>query len=209
MRNYWNIALGISLLLHTFFLVGLPYFHFDKNINQNKKDLKEIELIPTQIEERKIEEETTNLQDIPPPYVEDIMQRLNPLNYKENIHLTKPTMIEENIKEIILSEVPQDKKVEKLSAYMDYYRLIREKIRRNAYRYYNTQESGEVFLRFTVLKDGRLESIYLDEESVRSNFLREIALRSIKEAAPFPSFPEELKNYHQLQFNISIYFKNN
>jgi TonB family protein len=207
MKSNWNVALGISLLLHTFFLVGLPYFNLNKNIDQNKKKLKEIELIPTQIEEKKVEE-LSALKE-PPPYIEDIMQKLNPLDYKENIALVKPAMIEENIKEIILSEIPQDKKMEKLSAYMDYYRLIREKIRRNAYRYYNISESGEVFLRFTIFKNGRIESIYLDEESVRSKFLREIALRSIKEAAPFPSFPEELKSYNHLRFNISIYFKNN
>ena len=91
---------------------------------------------------------------------------------------------------------------------MDYYHLIREKIKTNAYTLYESKRVGEVFLTFIILNNGELDSIFLNENSNREQELVGIALKSIEYAAPFPPFPNEL-NYQKLQFNISIYFKNN
>ena len=92
---------------------------------------------------------------------------------------------------------------------MGYYRLIRERIRNSAYHNYNSQKKGEVLLSFLIGKDGSLKEVDLDPQSIKNGNLRKIALRSVQESAPFPKFPKELQRYTRLQFNISIYFKNN
>ena len=102
-----------------------------------------------------------------------------------------------------------DKVLKKNPAYMSYYRLIRERIRNSAYHNYKSQKKGEVLLSFLIDKDGSLKGIDLAPQSVKNRSLRKIALKSIRESAPFPEFPEGLRQYTRLQFNISIYFKNN
>jgi TonB family protein len=212
MRNYWNLALGLSIIIHTVIFMKLP--NFEKNFFSKEKNMiKEIEIITQEVKDvTPIKKERILARASIPPYIENISERLNTSSSASSFSLEKPAIYEENLKEIIFSELPQeeDKSLKEIPAYMDYYRLIREKIRRNAFRYYESNDCGEVFLNFVILKNGELENIYLNKEkSVGSKALREIALKSIKNAAPFPSFPEELKDYTRLQFNISIYFKNN
>ena len=53
MKNYWNAALIISLLLHiAVFTTGLPFFSTN-NIPETRKKTKEIEIIPKTIEKIK------------------------------------------------------------------------------------------------------------------------------------------------------------
>ena len=92
---------------------------------------------------------------------------------------------------------------------MNYYRLIREKIRSNAYRYYRSADTGKVLLSFVILHDGGLGKFSLEEDQETSSILRQIAIDSVKSAAPFPPFPAELQSYTRLSFRIPIYFKNN
>lgn len=92
---------------------------------------------------------------------------------------------------------------------MNYYRLIRERIRNSAYHNYNSKKSGEVLLNFFISKDGALQKVDLNPQSVKNGNLRKIALESVRASAPFPEFPVELQKYTGLQFNISIYFKSN
>jgi TonB family protein len=207
MRNYWHLSLGLSIILHILILTGIP--PLKNNIfSQRNEEIKEIEVVHQKIE-KTLPKNTNSFENKPPlPYVENIINKLN-TNHSNTVSLSKPPLMEENMKEIVLLEIPQDKNLKKLPAYMNYYRLIRERIRKNAYYYYNSRDRGEVFLSFVILKDGRLESISLNKESVESEVLREIALKSVREAVPFPYFPKELENYARLQFNISIYFKNN
>jgi len=85
--------------------------------------------------------------------------------------------------------------------------MVREKIRRAAYQNYSRIDTGEVFLSFIISNDGYVRDTNLVEEKSSTNFyLREIALRSIKEASPFPNFPKEL-DYPQLSFNVVISFE--
>jgi outer membrane biosynthesis protein TonB len=92
-------------------------------------------------------------------------------------------------------------------SYISYYQIVREKIRRSAYRNYTRNEMGEVYLSFVISRDGYIRGINLIEsKTTASNFLKGIASRSVKEASPFPSFPKEL-DYPQLSFNIVISFE--
>ncbi len=99
--------------------------------------------------------------------------------------------------------------IEKINnpTYISYYQIVREKIKRAAYQNYKRSDTGEVFLSFVISRDGYLKDTRLsDEKSSPDSYLREIALRSIKNASPFPDFPREL-DYPQLSFNVVISFE--
>lgn len=88
--------------------------------------------------------------------------------------------------------------------YINYYQIVREKIRRAASLNYSRSEEGEVCLSFIILNDGLLKDARLiEEKSSPSPYLRETALKSVKEASPFPAFPGGLA-YPQLSFNVII-----
>jgi len=122
---------------------------------------------------------------------------------------TKPAIIKQNVmatkKKITLPPIDMDKIND--PSYLSYYQIVREKIRRAAYQNYSHTEVGEVYLSFAILSGGSLKKIQLVEErSSPSPYLREISLKSIKEASPFPNFPKEL-DYPQLSFNVVISFE--
>jgi len=207
MKNLWNLSLGLSLAIHTIILAGLPTF---KKVKVNKERIKTIKIFPQEI--KKIEE-TVSLKNIsslkkPPPYVEKLAKKtiLNDDFQSIKKETLPPT------KEVLLSDYNKSEfeKLKKNPVYMHYYKLIRERIRKNAYRYYNIEESGIVYLYFVILKNGSLNQISLSKTNTSaSSNLIEIALKSVKSSAPFPPFPEELKTYSRLQFSVSIHFKNN
>jgi TonB family protein len=92
-------------------------------------------------------------------------------------------------------------------SYIGYYQIVREKIKRSAYQNYTGTEIGEVTVSFIVSSDGYLRDLRLvEEKSSSTEYLRETALRSIKDASPFPEFPKEL-DYPQLSFNLAITFE--
>lgn len=101
-----------------------------------------------------------------------------------------------------------DANISKNPAYIGYYQISREKIRRCAYQQnYGGREEGEVTVSFVIAKDGSLRQVRLVEAgSCRSAYLREIAVSSVKEAAPFPAFPKEL-DYPQIPFTLTITFQ--
>ncbi|NQT28063.1 MAG: hypothetical protein HQ570_00515 [Candidatus Omnitrophica bacterium] len=213
MKNYWGLALSLSLLFHSAILIGIPQSL--KNIFSKKEKVvktevaKEIRISPQRIE--KIDKKPTAIpnESKPLPYVENIMSKL--IESSNLSSLQKPQIFEKTVKEIIFKEIAEkaDATLKENPAYMDYYRLIRERIRNSAYHNYNSQKKGEVLLSFLIGKDGSLKGVDFDPQSVKNSNLRKIALRSVRESAPFPEFPEELQQYTRLQFNISIYFKNN
>lgn len=92
-------------------------------------------------------------------------------------------------------------------SYISYYQVVREKIRRAAYRNYSRTEVGEAYLSFIITNDGKLEDVVLiDDKSSASRYLKEVALRSVYQAAPFPNFPKQL-DYAQLSFKVVISFE--
>ena len=70
-----------------------------------------------------------------------------------------------------------NKSLRKSPAYMNYYRLIREKIRLNAYQNYKRRKKGEVTITFLVFKDGSIKGLQLDSNSASNRRLRKIALK--------------------------------
>lgn len=92
-------------------------------------------------------------------------------------------------------------------SYISYYQFVREKIRRSAYQNYAKTETGEICLSFIITRNGALHDIRLIEDKSSPNmYLRELAIRSVRAAAPFTEFPKEL-DYPQLSFNVIISFE--
>lgn len=140
----------------------------------------------------------------PPPFVEKPTSSLSKTAFIKPISL-KPDIIAVK-KKITLPPVEMDKINN--PSYINYYQIVREKIRRTAYQNYTRAETGEVYLSFIISRDGYLKEVQLNEEKSSGNsYLKEIASRSVKDASPFPVFPKELVDYPQLSFNVVISFE--
>jgi TonB family protein len=108
-------------------------------------------------------------------------------------------------KKIILPEIPSPNI--NSPVYLNYYQKIREKIRMCAYQNFIKPEQGEIYLSFTITSNGELKKLSLiEEKSSQSVYLRDIALKSIQDASPFPSFPKDLE-FSELSFNVIISFE--
>lgn len=109
-------------------------------------------------------------------------------------------------KTVNLPNIPGE--VFKTPEYKSYYQLIREKIRKLAYSNYKKLDEGEVFITFSLTHDGELIDLSINSgKSTANEYLLSIAERSVKEAAPYPSFPEKLKDNKRLSFNVIISFE--
>jgi len=209
MRSCWNLALTFSVAVHVALITRLPTdsLSVKKTKSSKKQTEKEVTMSSREIKAKTKIKSGAVSAITPKPYTENIMEALIEDTIFDNID--KANFFKKTTNRIILSEIPpHDRELKKNPAYMNYYRIIREKIRSNAYRNYQSSESGKVLLSFIVLKDGDLGEFFLEEEEITSRILRQITLDSIKAAAPFPPFPEELGTYTQLSFRIPIYFKN-
>lgn len=98
--------------------------------------------------------------------------------------------------------------------YLTYNEDMRDTISRNikqkAYTYVNHAdfEAGEVYLTFVLATSGMLRQVKIIEDKTFANdYLRRVALRSIKESNPFPPFPEGF-DYPEFTFNLLISFQN-
>ena len=91
--------------------------------------------------------------------------------------------------------------------YLDYYQIVRNKIKERAYRNYSRTDAGEVYLTFVLASDGSLKQIKLvDEKTSGGAYLKDVGLKSIRDSSPFPSFPRDLA-YPELSFNVIISFE--
>lgn len=150
----------------------------------------------------KLPAKITENKKIPPPFID------KEASLPESI-FKKPVFIRPDIiairKKITLPPVDMDKINN--PSYISYYQIVREKIRRAAYQNYTRTETGEAYLSFLVTREGNLKTVHLvEEKSSKSAYLQETALRSIKDASPFPAFPKEL-DYPHLSFNVVISFQ--
>jgi len=153
---------------------------------------------------------------VPPPYVEqsnvyepqDNALASNSQSHKP-LEIPKPTFAGPELiaikRKIDLPPIEMAK-IDNPS-YITYYQIIREKIRRSAYQNSTHNETGEVYISFIISNDGFIKNVRMIEEKTTANdYLKRIALSSVRDASPFPNFPKEL-DYPQLSFNIIISFK--
>lgn len=220
--KFFRTAFLISLIAHGVILVQNPNFVLFSNdkrqqqmevsyLKNIQKD-KERPVIRTLKNEPflKLSAKITADKRTPPPFVDKdrIFSKTRAINSRQGL-FTKPDFVKPDIiavkKKITLPAVD----IERINnpTYISYYHIVREKIRRAAYQNYTRTETGEVYLSFVISSVGDIKGLRLvEEKSTSSQYLREIALRSISDAAPFPNFPKEL-DYPQLSFNVVISFE--
>jgi TonB family protein len=149
-------------------------------------------------------------KDMPRPFLDkETVFRKNKDTFSERPVFTKPFLMDADViaakKKITLPAVDIDKVNN--PSYLSYYQIVREKIKRCAYKNYTHTDVGEVYLSFIISRTGNLEEVRLvSEKSSDSLYLRDVALKSIKEASAFPQFPKEL-DYPKLSFNVIISFE--
>ncbi len=214
MNNWFNIALTISISIHIAIVGIAAYtsFDFKKNNTEQKREETEIKFTnvkPEQEKKQNLNDKRRIIKE-PPPYL-DLKEQLVNLEKTSKPQLKKP-----EIKDITMAKrkVVFNKPTEQLDsmpAYINYYEKIRNKIRKTAYSNYKSEISGKIFLNFTVNKEGELTEIALDQEQSidSSDYLKNIALSSIRNSSPFPKFPKKLEKFGTLNFNLSIHFKRN
>jgi len=222
----FQITFLISLIAHSAILFQNPNLY---NLSANKKgqnlEVKYVRVTKeSEINQRiqkglakkelflKLTSKITAERRTPPPFVDSDRDSIFKKNNEEilrNPAFAKPAFIKPDIiaikKKITLPPIDMDKINN--PSYISYYQIVREKIKRSAYFNYTRTETGEAYVSFIISSDGHLKEIRLiEEKSVTSPYLKEIALRSVKDASPFPRFPKEL-DYPNLSFNVIISFE--
>jgi outer membrane biosynthesis protein TonB len=228
-----QLAALISILLHFAILLSAPYV----GVLPEKQSLKPIKVAYFKIEEhpeKLIDQKPEKLvvQKQESPY-HQVLQPMSPEALpevrKEDIVNPPQVKKEEPTVETIGSGssnraviggkgkkfetvVNDEKDSIKKATYIGYYRLVREKIRYYADKNYIKEGSaseGEVFISFVVTSKGELLHIMIiDRRSANDSLLRNIAIGSVKDASPFPAFPEGMNQY-QITFNVIISFELN
>jgi TonB family protein len=219
-----KLALLVSFALHTTIMFQNPGYIFFPSTGKNQKIevnyIKPLKAVKPETKKASLSRNEPFLKlpakismdkRIPPPFVnrEEASKAALQVMPKELIFdkpagLLKPDTIAIK-KKITLPAVALEKIAN--PSYISYYQVVREKIRRAAYQNYNRNETGEVYITFTISDAGYLKGVRLVEEKSRATpYLKNIALASVKNASPFPRFPKEL-DYFQLSFNVVISFE--
>ncbi len=221
-NKVFQITFFISLIAHGAILWQNPNFNFfpkDKKetnleVSYVKRPIESKEPLKTITPKRepflKLSAQVTVENRTPPPFIdkENFFKGVGKVSLSDP-GFAKPVFNKPDIiaikKKITLPPID----INKINnpSYISYYQIVREKIKRSAYQNYTGKEVGEATVLFVISCDGYLKDLRLKEENSRlSTYLRETALKSIKEASPFPNFPKEL-DYPQLSFNLTITFE--
>ncbi len=206
----FQYALLISLLLHSILFARFPNVPF----LPSRRVLEKIEVTYFKIQEPQRSQQVTRrsqtiAKKLPEIKKEEILESKAQDKSKaklEKLNEKKETSIESKPKES--GEVSEE--IKKKPIYISYYRAIRERIKDCADRKFLKARNfpeGEVYLSFVVASNGELlELRVIDERSAENLFLKKAASESVREASPFPPFPEEL-NQSQINFNVIISFE--
>ena len=217
----FTVAFLISLVTHSALLMGHPnpalilkprpaniQIRYIKNLPKFTPD--QLNKLTSREPFLKVPAKITADKRTPPPFVDKdkLFSRTRQIDSREGLFI-KPLLVKPDIfeikKKITLPAIDLNKINN--SSYVSYYQIVREKIRRAAYENYIRTETGEAYLSFIIASRGEIKEVRLvQEKSSSSQYLREIALKSINDAAPFPPFPKEL-DYAQLSFNVIISFE--
>lgn len=195
MEATFRAAIVISAIIHS--AIFLP-FH-DAALNPEKlKDKPQI------VDYVKVVEPEVKFNEAVRPDIE-----LNkPIEMKAPVKTGREDVKEAQVKDEARENAKRQARIRSSKDYINYFQLLREKIRQ-ALRsnYMDYQNQGDVSLAFVLNSDGSLSTVEVDNKSSSPDTtLKSIAIESVKEAAPFPSFPKAL-SYSKLSFNLEVSFK--
>lgn len=196
-------ALGISITIH---LIAFQAGNFlcKRPIKHKSGEIEITYLLTETVKERMPEKIIENL-----PQKYDLKKKKTEVKYRSK--KDKPDeIIKRSLEEAPIKEEAhlQEEGLKQLEEYIQYYELIRERIKKCvAAKYRNSRSQGSVDVTFVVGRTGSLKKLYLDQKkSTKDPSLVKAALESIKEASPFPVFPETLDK-QELVFSIAIVFR--
>ena len=218
-------CLVLSMAIHTAFFIAFPYqaiqspqpkksveVYYEQSVGQ-KAVAPLQEYIPSRQEKSKLPKIVTTKEEKPlrmnTRTIQDFIKNEIFKETSSMADVKKPFTKKEDIplrKSISMPNLPGE--TLKTPEYKNYYQAIREKIRKYAYYNYKKLQEGEVFLSFSLTSDGQLLDAKVNVgKSSKNEYLREIALKSVTDAAPYPEFPAKLKNNNKLSFNVIISFE--
>jgi TonB family protein len=223
-RNF-QIALAFSLIVHTAVVINYPalklpslqkkplmvkisYLKSVPQLSASQKQSKPKRTAPVDLPSQVSAFDKAGFS--PPAGKDNFLDRVSRAKLPPDQAVIKPAVTRTDVmsvkKKITLPPVDMEK-MNSNPSYVSYYQFVREKIRRAVYQNYNRDDTGEVYMSFIIASNGILREVRLIEDKSSVNYyLRETALRSIRDASPFPSFPEDL-DYSQLSFNVIISFE--
>ena len=213
----FQLAVLVSVLLHSMLFIWLPHMPF----LPSRRSLQTMEISYYKIKEMPEKQTIAKkaepiVKKLPKVTKEDILKpppRAAAKKVRKAEQEPRQMTALKDAKEKTFARVVEEEQDDaKKATYISYYRAVREKIREWADRNYPKNKKlaeGEVFLSFIVTSSGELlQVMVVDEKSVASRFLRNIAINSIRDASPFPSFPKGIGHY-QITFNVIISFELN
>ena len=213
----------VSFAIHTAVMLQNPGYIFFPSTGKNQKIevsyIKPLNTVKQGVKKAaltrsepflKLPSKITMDKRTPPPFVNrEEVSRASMQAMRKELSFDKPALIKPDTiaikKKITLPALALDKIGN--PSYISYYQVVCEKIRRAAYQNYNRNETGEVYITFIISDAGYLKDVRLVEEKSRAtDYLKNIAMVSVRNASPFPRFPKEL-DYSQLSFNVVISFE--
>lgn len=222
--NLLKKFLLISFLVHSLVFLSLPRMEVVK-IDKYRKSFVNLEVTyktnfkPVEALNRKLAETVEKRIDVNMEVLKsssEAKKALNPPAYakgagsvrkKSGLTRIKTPVIREKSLSGIVSFPEANSPFAKNPAYMSYYDVIREEIKAIASLNSPLMAEGEVYLTFILDSNGQLKALKLiEEKSVPDQELRRLAYDFVKQAAPFPPFPSDLK-HSQLSFNVIIEFR--
>ena len=224
-EKIFRITLLVSLVLHALILFPIP-----KNKKQENSDPAFLNYLALNISQPKTKDVPVNRKTNIENPINDIAEKKTyrtirstkknrksanrELNDAKDELIVPETLPEKEVeikekqlvkKEPVLPKV-DNQDLSKDKFYISYYRLINE-ILRDAVIYPEDFSEGEIALTFILNADGSLVNVdVLQDTSYKNNSLRETAKQIVKNAAPFPPFPKELR-HDQLTFNVVFCFR--
>ena len=91
--------------------------------------------------------------------------------------------------------------------YAAYNEMVRDRIKEKVYENYDKMEMGTVYLTFLLDNHGVLKAAQIiPEKTNASEHLQEIAMKSLRDASPFPAFLKGM-NLWEYPFNIEIQYQ--
>jgi len=213
-------CLAFSAIFHAGLIAALPYHILTYAPSQRPIEVAYVQSFGREKEDRDISPEPVaqKEQRQTPPQISTSDDRKSILKDFLKAEIFRPDQ-KENLPQQMnpAAESPKKKSVQtpnipgetfKSPEYKSYYQIVREKTRRQAYRNYRRIQEGEVFLTFTLMRSGELKEAHVDEtKSVKDEYLRTIAMESVRQSSPYPEFPVKLQDKDQLTFNVIISFE--
>jgi len=196
------IALIVSFASHSFMFIPVgKMFLLDRSKKPTKIEVTYV--APIQKHNKKTADAYTKADNLNPKTVKQASLPAAKVDPLEPQTLTKNKS--SKIKAVEKAMTKADIDIKKSTANLGYQQLLKAWVRNYSY-YPNSIGQGEVNLSFTLSSDGQLKMIKINEDtSSNDHKLRLAAIECIKQANPFPPFPENFKMQEDT-FNVTISF---